>query len=145
MQAPIMAYISNMSLETGIVLDSFKVTRARLLIKKPELDAQGPKTYRLMSKLSYMSKQAKMMVVSLLCNHMADFDFHEPHNLTYKPFHSCETAEIHVQNEILRAMDNKKVGILLLLDLLGWLKEYLAKRQQRINLGGGRIHGAAFL
>ena len=60
---------------------------------------------------------AYRVVASQLAKHMAQFDLHEPHQSVYRPHHSCETALIRVQNKILWAMNHRKVGILLLLDL----------------------------
>ena len=45
------------------------------------------------------------------------FELFEPLQSAYKARHSCETSLIHVQNNILCAMDQGKVGILLLLDI----------------------------
>ena len=50
-------------------------------------------------------------------NIMSQFELFEPLQSAYKTKHSCETALIQVQNNILCAMDQGKVGILFLLDM----------------------------
>ena len=84
------------------------------LLSKPELDVDDLKNYRPVSNLPYLSKGTERVVASRLADHVAEFDLHDPHQSAFRPYHSCETALIHVQNEILRAMDNQKVGNLLL-------------------------------
>ena len=64
-----------------------------------------------------MSKQGEMMVVLLLSVHMTNFDLHKSHHLAYRPLHSCENVQIHVQNDIPGGMGNQRVGVMLLLNL----------------------------
>ena len=70
-----------------------------------------------MSNLSFISKQTERVFAARLNEHMLQFKLFQPLQPAYKARHSCETALIHVQNNILRAMDQGKVGILLLLDM----------------------------
>ena len=71
--------------------------------------------YRPVSNLPFISKQTERVVAATLNEHMSQFDLFEPLQSANKARHSCETALIHVRNNILRAMDQGKVGILLLL------------------------------
>ena len=48
---------------------------------------------------------------------MSEYNLCEPNQSAYKPNHSVESAIVCVQNDILRAMDNQNIGIMLLLDL----------------------------
>ena len=57
------------------------------------------------------------MVASCLSKHTAQFNLSEPFQTEYKANHSCETVLQKVQNDFLRAMDNQKVAVLILLDL----------------------------
>ena len=80
----------------------------------------------------------------------------------YKQFHSCETALIRVQNDILREIDGNSAVVLLLLDLsaafdtvdqaillqrmsskfgikgdaLNWFRSYLSERSQVVYING---------
>ena len=85
-----------------------------------------------------------------------------PNQSAYKPNHSAETALVCVQNDILRAMDNQNIVIMLLLDLsaafdtvdhnvmlprlshdvgvgqtaLNWYKSYLSDIVQAVHING---------
>ena len=48
---------------------------------------------------------------------LCDNDLNESLQTTYKKHHSCETALLRVQNDILKSIDNKQCVVLLLLDL----------------------------
>ena len=80
----------------------------------------------------------------------------------YKKHHSCETALLRVQNDILKSIDDKQCVVLLLLDLsaafdtidhkillhrlrsrfgikgkaLSWLQSYLTDRSQSVQIDG---------
>ena len=86
----------------------------------------------------------------------------EPLQSAYKSFHSCETALVRVQNDILLAIDNRHCVMLLLLDLsaafdtvdheillkrlnskfsicgtaLDWFRSYLTNRTQVVLIDG---------
>lgn len=159
---PTMTSIINLSLESGTVPSRFKLAHVRPLLKKPGLDVDCLNNYRPVSNLSFLSKQTERVVAARLTEHMSRFDLFEPLQSAYKANHSCETALIRVQNDILRAMDDGKVGILVLLDLsaafdtinhailldrlqaelglsgkaLAWFKSYLQDRHQLVTIQG---------
>ena len=101
---PSMTSIIDMSLESGVVPGCFKKALVRPLLKKPSLDADCLKNYRPVSNLSFISKPTERVVTARLNEHMSQFELFEPMQSAYKARHSCETALIHVQNNILRAM-----------------------------------------
>ena len=101
---PSMNSIINMSLESGVVPGCFKKALVRPMLKKPSLDADCLKNYRPVSNLSFISKQTERLIAARLNEHMSQFELFEPLQSAYKARHSCETALIHVQNNILRAM-----------------------------------------
>ena len=70
-----------------------------------------------MSNLPYLSKIIERVVAARLSVHMSEHNFSEPYQSVYKPNHSIETALLCAQNDILKAMDNKKFTILGLRDL----------------------------
>lgn len=153
-------HIVNRSLSLGVVPSGFKKALVRPLLKKPSLDAECLSSYRPVSNLSFISKQTERVVAACLVEHLSCFDLTEPLQSAYRARHSCETALIRVQNDILCAMDEGKVGILLLLDLsaafdtvdhktlvdrlreelnvdgtaLDWFESYLTDRQQVVKI-----------
>ena len=48
---------------------------------------------------------------------LCDNDLNESLQTAYKKHHSCETALVLVQNDILKSIDNEQYVVLLLLDL----------------------------
>ena len=52
-----------------------------------------------------------------LTDYLCDNDLNESLQSAYKKHHSCETALLRVQNDILKSIDNKQCVVLLLLDL----------------------------
>ena len=50
-------------------------------------------------------------------DYLCDNDLNESLQFAYKKHHSCETALLRVENDILKSIDNKQCVVLLLLDL----------------------------
>ena len=115
--APVLLDTISRSLESGVVPDSFKLAHVPPLLKRSGLKTENLKHYRPVSNLFCLSKLTKRVASSRLAEHLTRFDLHDPQQSAYRPLHNCETALTRVQNEILRAMDKRKVGILLLLDV----------------------------
>ena len=57
------------------------------------------------------------MVAKQLHGHLSQHQLYEKHQSAYRKRHSTETALTRVQNDILRAMDDSKATVLVLLDL----------------------------
>ena len=62
-------------------------------------------------------KVIEKTVASRLISYLDENNLHEPFQSAYKRYHSCETALIRAQNDILRALDSHNCVVLLLLDL----------------------------
>ena len=115
-----------------------------------------------MSNLAYISKVIERVIAKRMVDHMDINNLHELLQSSYKKFHSCETALIKVQNDILEAIDGKKCVLLVLLDLsaafdtvdherllhtlaeriglcgiaLEWFRNYLSDRVQSVIIDG---------
>ena len=139
-----------------------KRAHVRPMIKKPGLDKDILNNYRPVSNLPYLSKTIERVVAARQSAHMSECDLCVPNQSAYKPNHSVETALVCVQNDILRAMDNQSIAIMLLLDLsaafdtvnhnvmlhrlthdvgvgqtaLKWLKSYMSDRVQADHING---------
>ena len=159
---PIITRIINLSLEQGVVPSNMKKAQVTPLLKKPSLDSEILANYRPISNLTYVSKLAEKVVSNRIKKHMVSHNLQEKFQSAYKKHHSCETALLRIHNDILLALDNKKVVALLLLDLsaafdtvsheilierlqnligiqgiaLDWLKSYLSDRVQQVVING---------
>ena len=109
-----------------------------------------------------MLKIVERSVARQYNHHLATNHLYPKLQAAYQQFHSTETALLHVQNDILRAIDDKKEVILVLLDLsaafdtiyhnillsrlqtqygftgtvIKWFEFYLRGRSQTVVIGG---------
>lgn len=154
--------IVNMSLTEGVVPSSMKSAVIKPLLKKENLDCNILKNYRPVSNLTFLSKVLERAVAMQLKQYMSDHNLHEPFQSAYKQFHSTESALLKVHNDVLCAMENQGVTVLVLLDLssafdtidhavllarlhhhlgvdgtiLDWFKSYLYDRTQCVYING---------
>jgi hypothetical protein len=154
--------IINKSLQSGSVPECFKVAMITPVLKKQSLDRNMLKNYRPVSNLPFLSKVLERVVAKQLLDHISANGLHEHLQSAYKSSHSTETALIKVHSDLLCAMDQKGISILILLDLsaafdtinhtgllailehdlgltgttLGWFKSYLTSRIQQVHVAG---------
>ena len=159
---PIICKIINVSLSSSKVPELFKKAIITPLIKKPGLDKNVLKNYRPVSNLPFLSKILEKVVAKYLIAHKRENSLDEPLQSAYRKDHSTETALVHVQNNILRALDDSKCVFLVLLDLsaafdtvdhytlqkrllhsfgindkaLKWFLSYLSDRKQAVTVRG---------
>ena len=125
------------------------------LLKKAGLNADNLASYRPMSQLSFVSKLLEKHVAIQVRHHMEFNDLFDIFQSAYRSAHSCETAMVHIHDDILKALDCGKHIILVLLDLsvdhdilfdklhmvgvrgdtLSWVDSYLSARTQVIRIG----------
>ena len=153
---PVITRIVNLSLELCVVPDCFKEAVVSPLLKKPSLDQELLSNYRPISNLSFISKCCEKVVASQLNAYLSENNLTETFQSAYKERHGTESALLRVQNDCLRAIDDNKCVVLLLLDLssafdtvvheillsrlserfgisgkaLLWFRSYLSKRKQ---------------
>ena len=65
----------------------------------------------------YIPKLIERVVASRLHSHMITNDLYEEYQSSYRKLHSTETALVSVHDDILRAIDDNKCIILIMLDL----------------------------
>ena len=111
--------------------------------------------------MSFISKVVERVVAQQLTSHMRENNLHEQMQSAYRQNHSTETALLKVHSDILSAVDNGCVVVLVLLDLtaafdtidhgillsrlrhrfgvtgaaLDWLRSYLADRNSSFVSG----------
>ncbi len=132
-----------------------KTAHIKPLLKKIALDPDDLKNYRPV-------KVVERIVSARLHTYLQESDLHTTFQSAYKPNHSVESALTRVQNDLLHAMDNQEVTVLVLLDLsaafdtmehrvlldrlnqdygisgsaLAWFAPYLSDRTQSVQIGG---------
>ena len=132
------------------------------LLKKPLLDHELYPNFRPVSNLEFISKAIEKVASVRVLDHLHENGLQECLQSAYKEHHSCETALVRVQNDILRSVDDNRCVILLLLDMsaafdtvdhsillkrlqsrygisgssLAWFNSYLKDRTQFVRIGG---------
>ena len=107
----------NLSLETGSLPPSLKEAVLTPLLKKPSLDHETLANFRPIPNLKMVWKIIEKVVAVRLNRYLEENNLNEPLQSAYKQYHSCETALVRVQNDILLSIDNQQCVVLLLLDL----------------------------
>ena len=110
--APSFTRLFNLSLSSGVFPESFKSARVTPLIKKPGLDKTVYSNYRPISNLAFLGKTLERIVLEQLQCHMDSEPVLNPNQSAYRRLHSTETALNRITNDILSAMDNRKVTIM---------------------------------
>ena len=161
---PILCQIVNLSLESGCVPHSLKQAILKPLLKKASLDHEILSNFRPISNLKFVAKLIGKVVANRLVSYLEQNHLDEPLQSAYKKFHSCETALVRVQNDMLCAIDKRCTVALLLLDLsaafdtvdhnillqrlhsrfsvrgkaLDWFASYLADRTQSVVINNNK-------
>ena len=86
--------IVNESLNFCLFPTDMKQAPVKPVLKKPSLDSEIHKNYRIISNLQFLSKLIEWAVVSRITKHMTVSKLHEPLQAAYRAFSSTETALI---------------------------------------------------
>ena len=116
--APAITSIVNKFLQSGIMPEMLKGAMVLLLLKKPQRDTEDLNNYRPVSNLTYISKVIERVVAAQLNEHLVTNSSNKAYQLAYHQFHSTETAQTCVMNDILLALDQRISIFLVLLDVL---------------------------
>ena len=100
----------------GCFPDAFKEGRVLPKIKNVSLD-KDLNSFRPITNLTFVSKVIKRRVAYQTQHYLTSNKIYPKLQAAYQQSHSTETALLRVQNDILRAIDNKNKVILVLLDL----------------------------
>ena len=113
---PFITNVGKCSLQNSTLTSDMKKALVRPSLKKPSLDYQLYKNHRPISNLMFLSKCEKV-VASQFISHLRENKLEEIFQSAYKVGHSTESALLRVHNDVLRALDDGKCVMLVLLDL----------------------------
>ena len=130
---PTITNIINTSLTTGIVPRGLKTAIVKPLLKKPSLDKNLLKNYRPISNLPLLSKILEKVFLHKLLSHLQANNLCNPFQSAYRAGHSTETILLRVVNDILSALDNDNISVLLLLDLSAAFDTTISLRQMSVH------------
>ena len=86
-------------------------------MRKTSLDPEDLKNYRPVFNLSFMSKVVEKAVLSQILQHVNRNKLLSDFQSAYRPYHSSEIALLKVTDDLLSAMDEGKISVLMLLNL----------------------------
>ena len=159
---PIITNVVNSSLSLGHFPSVWKTAPVDSRLKKIK-QGTSLSNLRPVSNLQYLSKLVERAVYDQTTNHVTQSGLYPILQSAYRLGHSTETALLKIQNDILAAMDNQRVTLLVfVLDLsaafdtidhqvllnrlyvtygirgtaLKWFHSYLSDRKQRILING---------
>ena len=156
---PVIQKIINLSLAQSVVPSEFKTAIVKPLLKKPNLELIH-QNYRPVSNLPFVSKLLEQSVIDELEKHFENNDLNDEFQSAYRANHSTETALLHIVNNVLTSMDNRRTVCMVMLDLsaafdtldhdilierltttqglgprvTGWFNSYLRRRTQRVSV-----------
>ena len=94
-----------------------KTAIVKPLLKKPSLNKNLLKNYRLISNLPFLSIILEKVVLYKLLSHLQENNLSNPFQSAYRAGHSTKTVLLRIVDNILSAVDNDNISILLLLAL----------------------------
>jgi retron-type reverse transcriptase len=157
-----MCRIVNHSLATGQFPSDLRKAIITPILKKPSLDRQLLKSYRPVSNLPFLGKLIERVASSQVATFVDSNSLGEPLQSAYRRAHSTETALLAVQDFFLRAIDDKKAVLLVMIDMSAafdtvdhnillqrltddfgirgsvhlWFQTYLRNRTSQVNVSG---------
>ena len=159
---PTITNIVNLSLSIGTMPETLKMAGLVPALKKHDADYEQFLNFCPISNLVMVSKVIEKAVSAQLTDHVRTHHLEEWFQSAYKIHHSTETALGEVHNDILRAIDDNRSVLFLLLDLsaafdtvdhsslllhlrtrfgvkgsaLAWFESYLATRKYYLQVEG---------
>ena len=113
---PVITMMINLSLRCGTFPDDWKFADVKPRLKKTDAEALFS-NLRPISNLSFASKLTERAVFAQTHDHLITNKLYPKAQSAYREFHCTETALLRVKNDILLNMNQRRVTLLVLLDL----------------------------
>ena len=166
---PTLVTIINRSLSEGVFPHQLKHATISPIFKVKKDDPEILENYRPVSSLPILSKILEKAAMKQITHHLETFNLYPKNQSGYRKQHSCETAMCKVTNDIQKLLHDKKMVVLVLLDLssafdtvdhrilidilqrkfgvsgtvLKWLQSYLSGRTFTVKIG--KVNGKSVL
>jgi len=152
---PVLGHLFNFSLQNGCFPDVWKL--ANIIPIPKTRSPKESKDYRPVSILCVLGKALEKIVHKQVTEYLNEHGFFSTNQSGFRKGHSTETALLKVADDMRKAMDERLVSLLILLDLskafdcvhhelllvklkylgfsastIGWFRSYLYKRQHRV-------------
>ena len=114
---PILRSAINKSFNQGIFPDSLKHGTVRPVLKNKDADIENFKNYRPVTNTTFLAKLVEKAANIQLVNYLDNNNLFPTHQSAYRKQHSCETTMIKVIDDIQTLISQKKMVMLVLLDL----------------------------
>ena len=157
---PVLVKLINLSLKFGTFPHCYKNAVIKPTVKDYKASTDSLSNYRPVSNISFVSKLIEKAVLNQLDCHLKSNDLYCSSQSGYQRFHSCETLNIRMFDDVLKSIDEGSTVALLLLDMsaafdtvdhgvllkllnenygltdmvLNWFKDYLHGRTCSVNI-----------
>ena len=114
---PIIKLIVNTSLMQGTFPSTLKHATIRPIIKDKDLDKEIFKNYRPVSNTPFLSKLIEKAANNQITKYLEQNNLFPSQQSAYRKHHSCETAMVKIMDDIQQSVSEKKMVMLVLIDL----------------------------
>ena len=114
---PILIQIINKSLTTGVFPTQIKTSVVKPTVKDQKRDLDELSNYRPVSNIPFLSKIIEKVVLFQLDEYLSKNNLYCTQQSGYRKYHSCETLNIKMFDEILKDVDSGNIVALVLLDM----------------------------
>ena len=115
--APILLHIINLSLTNNLFPEELKNLLITPIIKNETKNQDEFQNYRPISNLEFLAKLLETIMYLQLSEHIESHQLHGRFQSAYKRYHSCETAMVHVVDDMQQILKSGKSVCLVMLDL----------------------------
>ena len=113
---PVITEIVNKSLSSGVMPESLKLSHVTPILKKTSLNPNILQNYRPVSQIPFLAKVIERCACTQLQYYFETNKLYASTQSAYRSNFSTETALLKVQNDLLRATDEHKETLMVLLD-----------------------------